>query len=381
MRVSHVIHSLGAGGAERVLLDLAHVASYGDFEMSVVSLTGEVDAVNAAALARIGVPVRSLGLDSRWDPRAFPRLHRTLHDLAPEVVHTHLKHADIVGAYAARRRRIPHVSTLHVIEDTVTPGLAVKRWLAGQVRARLADCTIAVSQAQRSWYLEQFGADPESVAVVYNGVLPPPEVDQSRRAELRAGLDLRPDDVLAAMVALMRPGKGHDDLLAAVRLLPDSTPLRVVLVGDGEEGPRLRRAVAADPVLSERVRFAGYREDVPELLGAVDLVVHPSHADALPTALIHAISCGVPIVATGVGGIPEIVGRNGSAAGVLVPVAAPDLLAQALVELASDPELRARLGAAGRDTYTATFEARQWAERVGGLYRELVSARAGSARA
>lgn len=372
MQVCHLIHALGAGGAERVLLDLAQVAAYGGFEMSVVSLTGEVDALNARALADLGVRVGSLGLRSRWDPRAFSRAHRKLAALQPAVVHTHLKHADIVGAFVARRLGVPQVSTLHVIEDSVSPGLALKRWVAGSVRARLADCTVAVSAAQRDWYLRQFRVPADRVVVLHNGVLPAPTLSPEQRVHLRQELGLRRQDVVAAMVAIMRPGKGHDDLLVAVAGLPAGSPLRVLLVGDGDEHARLARAVQRDDALRDRVVFAGYRNDIPELLGAVELVVHPSHADALPTALIHALSCGVPVVATDVGGIPEILGSGSARAGLLVPAHQPKALAEAMERLVADEALRAELGANGRRAFTERFEARQWAERLGELYAGLL---------
>ena len=115
-------------------------------------------------------------------------------------------------------------------------------------------------------------------------------------------------------------------------------PVRFVLAGSGPEEARLRARVEAEG-LAGRVVFAGFREDVAALLAAADLVVHPSHADALPTALIHALAAGVPAVATRVGGIPEIVGDD---AGVLVPPAEPAALAGAVRDLAGDP------GGAGR---------------------------------
>jgi glycosyltransferase involved in cell wall biosynthesis len=368
MHVCHIIHSLGAGGAEQVLVDLATVADKGGFSMSVIGLMGQPTGVNARALLELGVPVRTLGLRTRWDPRGFTRAIREVAALQPDIVHTHLKHADLVGAVAALRLRVPQVSTLHIIEGASSGTAYAKRWVAGKVRTRAAMRTIAVSEAQRQWYLEHFPTDPSRVVTIHNGVLPGRPLDAATRAATRALLSRSDADVLAANVALMRPGKGHDDLLAAIGMLPDDSCLHVVLVGDGPELGRLKSVVGADRSLSARVTFTGYREDVPQLLLAMDLVVHPSHADALPTALIHALAAGVPVVATHVGGIPEIVGDD---SGVLVPPATPAVLARTLQDLSVDPGRRELMGAAGTRRFEARFDARMWAQRLGELYREV----------
>ena len=369
MDVCHIIHSLGPGGAEQLLVELAQVADEGGFTISVVGLVGEPDAVNAKALADLGVPVRSLGLPSRWDPRGITRALRVVSELRPDVIHTHLKHADLVGAVAARRFGVPQISTLHVIEDVSSGPAYVKRWIAGRVRGIVAARTIAVSDAQRRWYLENFPAAPERVVTIHNGVLPGRPLPTEGRAAVRSSLGRSEADVLVANVALMRPGKGHDDLLAAIRMLPDESPLHFVLVGDGPELGRLQQEVRGDATLGTRVTFTGYRSDVPRLLQAMDLVVHPSHADALPTALIHALSAGLPIIATNVGGIPEILGN---AAGVLLEPAAPEELGLALQRLSLDPERREAMGAAGRRRFEELFEARVWARHLGEVYREVV---------
>jgi glycosyltransferase involved in cell wall biosynthesis len=377
VHICHVIHALGAGGAEQVLVDLAQVAPAGGFTMSVVGLVTTEDAENARALTALGVPVVALGLESRWDARAFPRVLRAMSTKPPDVVHTHLKHADLVGAYAARRLGVPQVSTLHVIEDHATGLAAAKLQVAARVRHRLAARTIAVSDAQRRWYVEAFPGSADRVVTIRNGVLPPPVLTTAERSTLRSALGGDDADLLMANVSVLRPGKGHDDLLDAVAQLPDRPRFRLVLVGDGSERSRLERRVAGDDRLAPRVRFTGYRTDVPTLLGAVDLVVHPSHADALPTALIHAMAAGVPVVATAVGGIPELLGTE---AGLLRPPGRADLLAEALLGLAADARRRSAMADAGRRRYAGQFAADDWARRLGSVYAELLAGRRPAAR-
>lgn len=368
MHACHLIHGLGSGGAENVLVDLARVSRDAGLELSVVAMMDTAGARHADELRELGIRVHSLGMSSRWDPRAFGRALRLVRRLGPDVVHSHMKHADLVGAVVARRLHLPWVSTLHVIEADSGAVARGKRWVAGSVRRRLAARTIAVSDAQRDWYLRTFPADAATVVTVHNGVLPEVTPDAGARRELRTSLGVEPGAVLALAVAVMRPGKGLEDLLAATAVLPADSAVQVVLAGDGPDRVSLESLAAADPRIANRVRFVGYRTDVPALMQAADLVVHPSHADALPTVLMQAMAAGRPIVATDVGGIPEIVGSD---AGVLVPAGGPVRLAGEVDALARDPERRAAMGVAGGLRFAAMFDAHTWARRLLELYEDV----------
>jgi glycosyltransferase involved in cell wall biosynthesis len=370
MRVCHLIHELGPGGAEHVLVDLARVAPSAGLEMRVLSLMPLAGHRYPQALRDLGVRVESLGLRSRWDPRGPGRALRLLRSDPPDVVHSHMKHADLVAAYAAPRLGLPMVSTLHVIEDAVSPIGRLKRRLGIRARQR-ASATVAVSEAVRSWYLGAFRVDLAKVVTVPNGVPAPPAVPEARRTALRAEFGVPEGHLLAATVALFRVGKGHDDLLDAVALL-NGAGVHFLLVGSGPEEARLRERVRSEG-LTDEVVFAGFRDDVAEVLAACDLVVHPSRADALPTALIHSLAAGVPAVATSVGGIPEIVGE---AAGRLVPPGEPKALAAAIEELAGDPGLRRAMSAAARERFSARFDGEAWARRLRGLYQRVISGQA-----
>jgi glycosyltransferase involved in cell wall biosynthesis len=259
-----------------------------------------------------------------------------------------------------------------LVEDRGRGVAAFKRWLGARVRELGTARTIAVSEAQREWYVATFPVDPSRVMTIHNGVLDPERTTEPMCATgERLRLGLSDDVVVAANVALMRPGKGHNDLLEAVRLLPRDSNLRVLLIGDGPERSALQRELESDPNIRDRVLFLGYRDDVPRLLAEVDLVVHPTHADALPTALIHALSRGIPVVATDVGGIPEIIGDD---AGVLVPVCDPPRLSAVLQELATNPVRRATLGDAARRRFETGFDAKIWAECLGQVYRGTATA-------
>ena len=363
-----MIHSLRPGGAEDLLVELGRGAAEHGIEMTVISLMTVADDSIPAELRDAGVHVEVLGLSNRWDPRGLPKGKNAIKAAAPDIIHTHSKHADLVGAFASRRLGIPMVSTLHIVESVSNPLARAKRWSASFARRYVADLTIAVSDAQREWYLRELGADPARVVTLHNGVRDHPSVDAATRASCREALGVPSDHLLALTVALMRPGKGHAELLAAARAIGSDAGITFVLAGDGDLRSTFEHA-AATPNIA-RVVFAGYRRDVARLLASCDLVIHPSLADALPTALIHALAAERPIIASRVGGIPEIVTED---AGLLVAPGDVEGLVDAIETLAADPDLRSALGARARERYEGEFEVSRWMNGLRALYERVLT--------
>ncbi|MDX1691177.1 MAG: glycosyltransferase [Acidimicrobiia bacterium] len=365
-----MIHDLGPGGAEKLIVDLARLAPEGGIDLSVVSLMPFGDHRYPRVLDSLGIPVRSLELRSRYDPRGASRLTATLAGLDPDIVHTHLKHADLLGGQAAADLGIPQVSSLHVIEDAPGPVARLKRDAGMRTRERTAARTIAVSDAVRAWYLDTFAnVDPRRVVVIHNGIPAPPEIPEPRIAAARAEFDVEPHGLLVPLVAIMRPGKGHEDLLEAVSLMTAESGITFVFAGSGPEEGRLRQ-LAARVGVEDRVRFAGYRTDVPEILAASDFVVHPTHADALPTAVVQAAAASVPAVATEVGGVPEVVTPD---TGILVPVGDPAALVDGIIAMAADGDRRDWMGKRAKERFDEMFDGRVWLRRLRELYDEVVA--------
>lgn len=353
-----------------MLVDLARVAGGVGLDMLVISIMCSDDSPYAAQLVDLGVEVVDLARTGRWDPRALALAVRVLRRWQPDVIHSHLKHADMVGAFAARRLGVPLVSTLHIIEDRTGPLGRFKRHTAAVARMSTAARTVAVSEAQRRWYVATFRVDPGSVVTVHNGVQDVTGLSPGQRSALRSSLGVDPDTALCLNVGIMRPGKGQADLLTALSLLPEDLPLRVVLVGDGPLRPALEAQAAAAGLLPARVHFAGFRRDVGALLVAGDLVVSTSWSEALPTVLLQALAAGRATVATEVGGVPEVVTAEEA---ILVPVRDAQQLAGALRTLALDGELRSRLGVAARARFEDRFTVLQWAQRLHVLYLDVLT--------
>lgn len=368
LSIVHVIHSLGPGGAEHTLVDLAEKAPGQGMDLHVVSLMPLRSHPYPRRLVELGTDVHSLELSSRWDPRGLTRGSRLIESLRPDVVHSHLKHADLVAAWTARRLGIPMVSTLHLIEDAPTAVGRAKRRLAAQARLHTAARTIAVSSALRDWYVAGFPVDPNRVVRLPNGVARPESPPAAQRNTIRSELGIRPDALMGTMVGIMRPDKGHEQLLDAVHLMSADTNLQFAILGDGPLRGELEDQARHLRLGPDRVVFAGFREDVAEVLSASDFVVHPTLDDALPTALLHALAAGRPIVASDTGGIPEIVTPE---IGILIPPGNVTALVDGLermVALMPAPEM----GSAAQTRFNEEFDSEIWAKRLRRLYEEVL---------
>lgn len=367
MKIAHLVPTLHPDGPEIGLVDLAVAAGRADLDLSVIALASTSETSQVSALRRAGVEVAELGLGP-WDPRAVPQTAAALRELGARLVHTHLPPADVVGAAAALRNRIPAVSTLHRVGNEPADRLdRLRRTTRILARRRFVTRTLAISRVQREWYRSISGPDVD-VEVVPNGVTDPGPVDPAVRARRRAALEVGEHEMLALVPVPMRRDQGHDILLDAVEQLPDELPLVVALAGDGPLRPWLESRVAADG-LDGRVRFVHRHQELGELLAAADLVVHPARSGALPTALLRAMAAGRPVVATRVGGVPEIVTPD---TGRLVRLDAL-AIADALAALTDDPDERSRLGAAARARFLAEYEAVHWARRLHTVYESALA--------
>jgi glycosyltransferase involved in cell wall biosynthesis len=373
LRVHTLIDSLTWGGAEMLLGDLAAGAPYAGIELSVGYLKESDESPAAGRLRAAGIEPTFVGSGRLLDMDSLRRVRAHLRACDPDLLHTHLPTADVLGAIAARSLGIPTVSTIHLIDRAVTdprgPRTAIKGRLTSTVR-RYGDARIiAVSEAARRAYLERNRERQDRVVTIHNGIAAPRP--RRSREEVRAELGIAADAFVVAIVTVLREGKGHDLAVQAVaQLRPRHPGLTLLIVGDGPDRQRICELAAP---LGKSAVLAGHR-DIPDTLQSVDVLLHPTRMDAFPTILLEACAAGLPTLATAVGGIPEIVsdGRNGMLLAAPPTVAA---IAVALDQLIADPGLRARLGDEARATYEREFTAERWARRLRSLYDEILASR------
>jgi glycosyltransferase involved in cell wall biosynthesis len=371
IRVHTLVDTFGPGGAEFLVAEFAEVAHGVGVELSAAALKPITGSAPAADRLRVrGVVPQAVPVTSMVDPRGIRRVRAHLEQMRPDVVHTHLGTSDFVGGVAARSLGIPAVTTIHA--DWWPGGTTdrVRNWLTFQARRHCADMVMAVSSSARAAYLGASGDDAAHVIIVRNGI-----VDGAlpgAGVAVRRELGLADQDLVLSSVSSLRPEKNYEASIDAVALLRQRFPtLRLVIAGEGPHEDAVRSHAARS---EGAVVLPGHREDVMALLDATDILVHPSIFDALPTALLQAMAAAVPVVATAVGGIPEIV--EPGVTGLLIPAPpSASALAAALAPLLKSEALRRRLGAAGRLRYEHEFTAEEWARRMRAVYDDVLARR------
>ncbi len=362
--VLHAVDTLRTGGAQWALGALVAGLHETGLTRNVV-VAGTADRADPALLALLNAHAeRVIVLDTRRlaDPAWIAGMARALRPERPQLLHTHLVGANVTGRLAARLARVPHVATVHTppggAEDT--PG---RRWADG-VTARSSSRIVAPSTAVAEAYAARWRLPARRVTVLPNPA-PPRPARPGARAAVRAELGIGDREVLVVCLARLEAQKGVDVLVQAAEGLPDD--VRVVVAGDGPE-----RAALLAPATAAGVRLLGHRSDVADLLAAADLLVLPSRHEALPLTLLEAMQAGVPVVASCVGGIPELLGGG---AGVLVPPGAAGALREAIDALAADRARRTELAAAGASRVAAAHAPAVVARAHLALYREVLAER------
>jgi glycosyltransferase involved in cell wall biosynthesis len=352
------------GGAETLLARFAAAADQAQINLQVACLADLNGNPAAAPLVAAGRPPVNLELPGRPSLPALRAVRQHIASCQPALVHTHLGDADLLGSLAARSLGIPVLCTIHGMRWQRRD--AWRRRLVGLC----ADRVIAVSNSARTEYLRRGWAREEQVVTIPNGSDLVTATGEG--AAVRRELGLAPGDLVVAMVSALRPEKGHDVALGAVGALRGRFPnLRLLIVGAGDLEGELSRAAQAS---GGAVVMAGLRSDVMRVLDAADVLLHPSRADAYPTTLLEAMAASVPVLASAVGGIPEIVSHGDT--GVLVSAPPqPGELARALGALLADGERRAQLARAGRAQYEREFTALPWVNRTRALYDAVLRER------
>lgn len=366
IRVLWLVKGLGPGGAERLLVAHARLRDREGLSVRAGYLLPHKTAL-AADLEAEGVPVSCLGRGHTVDPRWLAALRRTLIHEPVDIVHVH---SPVVAAGARLvARSLPHrsrpcvITTDHNVWDSY---LWATRW-ADAVTAGFDDARISVSDAARASLPTRLR--PRAEVVIQGIDVERVRAERAHRDTMRAELGLAPDTLVVGTVANLRPAKAYPDLLAAACQVLDELPdVRFVTVGQGPQEPEIH-ALRAELGLGDRVVMLGHRRDAVRVMAACDVFVLASLNEGLPLAVMEALALGLPVVATAVGGVPEVV--EDGCEGVLLPPGKPSELAAALVAVLTDPEGRQRMAeAAARRGQQLSVETA--VRRTEAIYRRLV---------
>ncbi|MDW8381084.1 MAG: glycosyltransferase family 4 protein [Verrucomicrobiota bacterium] len=364
MRVAAVVTRTEAGGAQVHLRDLLLTLS-GCVRPIVVSGAQDGPGWLGGELKRLGlglslVPSLVQPIRPIRDLRAFSELRRLLRHLQPDLLHCHSSKAGALGRLAARSLRIPSLFTAHGFAFTpgAPPGRRLLGWAVEWVGALCGDGIITVSEHDRALALRYKLCKPDRLWTVHNGV---PDVSERSKPEA--------SPVRMVMVARFAPPKDHRLLIQCLSRFR-RLDWRCSFVGSGPTEPMCRR-LAHDLGLADRLDFLGTREDVPQILADHQIFVLTSRWEGLPLSVLEAMRAGLPVVASDVGGTREAV-LDGET-GFLIPRGDVVTLQDRLMRLITDPELRLRMGRAGRRRYEQYFTLEQMVEKTWEVYRKVLA--------
>jgi glycosyltransferase involved in cell wall biosynthesis len=367
IRIAYVIDNLRREGTQTALINLIEGLVPRGYECRVYCLNNAHPAI-VGQLESAGARVVVYG---KWQTLTLVGLARLFAELLrwrPHIIQTQLFASDISGRVLGALSGVPvRLSSIRGINRNKRPWqLVCDRLTVPLVQAVTFNSSAAVPFAQAFE-----GVRPHQVVHIPNGIAFVPHDRASARAALQDELSIPPERVLLGSVGRLEPVKGHVYLVDAFAQIAADLPHSVLLIaGEGSQRAALE-AAAARHLLGERVRFLGLRGDVPRLLAALDLYVHPSLHEGMPNAVMEAMAAGCPIVASEVGGIPELL-VDGESGWLVAPQDSAALAAALRYALTHEAEAR-RVGAAAARRVAERFSLNAMVQSYDDLYRRLLA--------
>lgn len=382
MKVVHIITRLIVGGAQENTLHTVEDQHqlHGD---DVTLITGPgigpegslEDRAHAGGYRVEIVPELKRAISPWTDWKAYRCLFDLLKDLRPDIVHTHSSKAGILGRKAAAKLKLPAVHTIHGASFHYgQSAIAYRAYIVAEklVAGKTAKF-ISVADAMTREYVAAGIAPPERFTTIYSGFDVDPFLNPSRPVkEIRSELGIQPDEIVVGKIGRLFHLKGHEFLIrAAPAILAAAPNVRFLLVGDGI----LRESIESELQrlgIRERFVFTGLvrPDQIPDLIHAMDVVVHTSQWEGLARVLPQGLIAGKPVVAYDVGGAAEVVIPGET--GYLLPRDSVETLSQAVITLSGDAPLRNRLGRTGRERFTDQFRHEYMTQRIRDVYVDVL---------
>jgi sugar transferase (PEP-CTERM/EpsH1 system associated) len=373
LRILHVINRLDMGGTEYGILKVIEGLGEGTFEHRIC--TGRGHNAELARESGLDGKLFAAGRPNRRFQLLVSRFARIMRQYRPHIVHSR-NWGSIEAVFAARLAGVPVVvHSEHGYELDILEGLPLRRRLVRQAAYALSDAIMTVTTELRKYHARQVWYYKDRIRVLHNGVdtgrfAPRPAI----QAELRQKFGIPASSLVLGSVGRLVAIKDHLTLLKAARTLADrGIDLCVLVAGDGPELSRLQSEAGASPSLSGRVRFLGAVRNVSEVLNALDVFVQSSLSEGMSNTLLEAMSTGLPVVATRVGGNLELV-EDGCSGFLVAPESVAEL-SSLLERLAKDPVVRRNAGTMARQRILELFSLEQMIAGYRNLYLELAAQR------
>jgi glycosyltransferase involved in cell wall biosynthesis len=375
IRVVHLLHTMDYGGVETIIVNWLRALHPERVKVSVVCFAnpGGTEQLFIDAAVRAGFDVQTIPWSRRKPILSSAKLlAKIAQEHGAQIIHTHNTYADLVGLVAARRMGIRTVSSLYVWSAFGWKRRALE-WISLQA-LRYFDCVTAQCEATRIDTCAR-GVAPEKVHVLHSGYEAAEEaLDASERITQRAAHGIEPEHILMVNVARLYPEKAQERLLEEFRRIHDAHPeTRLWILGRGPLEEELHSR-CTELGLDDAVRFIGYVPNFKEITRLADIQLHPSYTEGIPMAILSGMSVGLPVIASDVGGIAEVIDDGNR--GLLVPAADdPDFsraFQSAVNGLVEDRDVRKKLGDSARHFIENEYSLENAAGTLERLYRDLV---------
>lgn len=365
LRILETIRQGTIGGGETHVLDLVQALNKDLYEPIVLSFTPGpmVDRLRA-----MGVTTHVMLTEKPFNILKWQQVKQLLKDERIDVVHAHGTRAGSNTFWAAKQLGLPLIYTVHGWSFHVDqkPLIRRTRQLGEKLLINKADVTVCVSESNRQDGLAFTSMD--KAVVIQNGVNLDKYNPERAFKDVRTELGIAPDRILVGCIARITGQKDPLTYVRAIAAVPASLPLTFLLIGNGD----LKAAsveLAKELGLGDRIKFLEARQDIPDVLKALDIYCLPSLWEGLSIGLLEAMAMGKSVIATAIDGTREVIDDNVN--GLFIPPKSPEKLAEALTRLATDPALRQRLGAAARQTVLSKFNAETMTRQVEQLYEQV----------
>ncbi len=365
IRVLQLCSTSDLGGAERMVLNLGSILPRDEFEMHIGALIGS-GALNLKA-QELGLKTVHFKFQNAADPAGIWRLIKYCRQNKIDIVQTHGLRADSIARWAARLGGVKRViSTLHSVDPwRRTPHVALDR-----LTAPFVTCYVAVCDAARQAAVQREKINSATCRLVPIGV-PEQEIPRDQADDIKAEFNIAPDAYpVIGILANLRDMKGHRNVIAALPAILEKNPTTIFLFAGRDDSNGAIRQAAAQAGVEHAIRFLGFVEKPARLFAVMDMLLLPSDWEGFPVSILEAMQAGVPIIATNVGGIPEMIRHMQD--GLLIPPKNPAAITEFVNLLSRDFALRATLVKSADARYQANYTLVAMGHKMANVYREVL---------
>jgi len=367
MRLAIVVDSLRVGGAQKLISTFASNASAYPIQPIIIRLREDSTPAILRPIQEAGVEVVTMEAGSLFNVKRLEQLTDFFERENINLVQTHLYYSNILGSIAASRAGVPVIATLHSVAAPVGWKNNILQRIEDFCLRKYATRILAVGNMVAQAHANRYGN--RKLDVILNGIPKLEPIQSLERERLRHEITGNGATPIIVTVGRFSRAKGYEDLIQAFNLLQkkDMQPI-LLMVGAGTMVDAIKEKIESKR-LSHAVILTGERNDVPQLLASSDVYASSSHREGLPLAILEAMMAGLPVVATSVGDIPNVVTRD---AGVIVPPHRPEKLAAALEDLLKNPEKRKAMGKAAQERAWNEYSVDAWMKKHIALYEEVL---------